>query len=340
MKNKLIFIKQILFLFLFVISSGSLAAEPKPDWVKGDASVYPNNQYMSATGSASNEELAKNRALANLSKIFETHIKVLSINRSDTQVTEKNDEENISKKNSLSQKIELRTDKIISGAQIAEVWEDETLFTYHALAILDRTQAGNNIKDELQRIDRDTQIQIERSKKEKDVLLSLSALNKAVVLQFERQTLHKALKVIDVRGKGEPPKWSLAELQGQLEKQYLSLSIGTAVDADPVGGLDQLLKSAMGNAGFSVGDESSQFTLVANLDVQDLGFRQGWYWLRGKLSVKMIESNGRIRGRVQWPIKVSALKHGDAESRLMTQVSKKLDAEIKSTIFKFSTGSK
>jgi len=327
-------------MFLFVLSSSFVAAELKPGWVNGDVRTYPNNQYMSATGSASNEELAKNRALANLSKIFETHIKVLSVSQSDTQVVKKDSEENISKNIFLSQKIELRTDKIISGAQIVELWKDEALFTYHALAVLDRAQAGSNIKDEMRRIDRDTKIQMKRSEKEKDALLSLSALNKAVVLQFERQALHKTLKVIDVRGKGDPSKWSLAELQGRLEKQYSTLSIGAAVDSDPIGELNQLLKSAMGNAGFSAGDESSQFTLVVNLDVQDLGFRQGWYWLRGKLSVKMIESNGKVRGRVQWPLKVSALKHDDAESRLMTQVSNKLDTEIKSAIFKISTGNK
>ena len=326
-----------LFTGLFFVST-LLMADPKPDWVEGDAGFYPNNQYMTATGSASNAELAKNRALGNLSKIFETHIKESSTTKSDTQVSVRDGSENYSKNTHLSQQIQVRTDKIINGARIAETWQDKTVFTYHALAVLDRVQAGNNIKSEMSRIDGETQVVLNRAQTQPDVLLSLSALDKSVVLQNERRTLQNMLKVIDTRGNGKPAQWSLAELNGKLENKLQSLKISTAVDNDPVGKLGQLLKSAMGNAGFPAVNGASEFTLVANLDVQDLGFRQGWYWLRGKLSVKMVEASGKIRGRKQWPLKVSALQHGDAESRLMTQVSKKLDAELKPAILEFATG--
>ena len=94
----------------------------------------------------------------------------------------------------------------------------------------------------------------------------------------------------------------------------------------------------MGNSGFPSVNGSASYTLVANLDVQDLGFRQGWYWLRGKLSVKMVEANGKIRGRKQWALKVSALQHNDAESRLMSQVSKELNAGIRPAVLEFATG--
>ncbi|MCW8936009.1 MAG: LPP20 family lipoprotein [Gammaproteobacteria bacterium] len=324
---------------LFFIS-GTLLAEPQPDWVEGDAGFYPNDKYMTATGSASNAELAKNRALGNLSKIFETHIKESSTTHSDTNVSIDNGSESFTKKHRIAQQIQVRTDKIINGARIAETWKDDSLFTYHSLAVLDRLQAANNIKSEMSRLDGETQVMLDRSENNADVLFSLSALDKAVALQFERYTLQKTLKVIDTRGKGSPAKWNLAELKSKLENKLQKLEIATAVDNDPIGKLHQSLKSAMGNAGFPAGNGSTGFTLVANLDVQDLGFRQGWYWLRGKLSVKMVEANGRIRGRKQWALKVSALQHNDAESRLMTQVAKRLNTELKPAILEFATGVK
>lgn len=324
---------------LFFISCSTMpVSASKPDWVDGDAGYYPNSQYMTATGSASNAELAKNRALGNLSKIFETHIKESSITKSDTQVSVKDGDESYTRKHHLAQRIQVSTDKMLNGARIAESWKDEKLFTYHALAVLDRKQASNNIQDEMLRLDSDTKIELERSRKQSDPLLSMSALNKAVSLQLERQTLQKMLKVIDTRGKGSPASWNLADLKGQLENQLQSLKISTAVDIDPVGKLNQSLKSAMGNAGFPAGNGSSDYTLVATLEVQDLGLRQGWYWLRGKLSVKLVEKNGKVRGRKQWPLKVSALQHNDAESRLMTQVSKTLNKDIKNAIISFATG--
>lgn len=325
-----------LFLSSCVISASS---KPKPDWVEGNAGYYPNTQYMTATGSAGSAELAKDRALGNLSKIFESHIKETSTTKSDTHVNIQGGSESFTKAHHLAQQIQVSTDKIINGATIAESWKDEKVITYHALAVLERVQAGNNIRHELTRIDEETEAEMQRSQSQTDVLISMSALSKALLLQQERQAFQKMLKVIDTRGKGSPSMWNMAELRGQLETKLQSLMISTAVDSDPMGKLDQYLKSAMGNAGFPADTNgASRFTLVASLEVQDLGFLQGWYWLRGKLSVKLVEKDGKIRGRKQWPLKVSALQQGDAESRLLTQVNKKLNADIKSAIIEFATG--
>ncbi len=337
MKNNIKYITGLL-TGLFLVSA-CVSAGPKPDWVEGDAGFYPNSEYMTATGSASNAELAKNRALANLSKIFETHVKEISTTKIDTQVSLRNGSESVSKNTHLAQQIQVRTDKIIKGARIAETWKDKTVFTYHSLAVLDRAQAGNNIKTEMSRLDSETKVMLDRSQSQKDILLSLSALDKAVNLQNQRLTLQKMLKVIDTRGKGKPSNWNLAELSNRLESKLQTLRMGAKVENDPIGKLDQALKSAMGNAGFPARNNSTQFSLVASLDVQDLGFRQGWYWLRGKLTMKLVEANGKVRGRKQWLLKVSALQQNDAQSRLMTQASKKLNADLKNAILEFATSS-
>jgi len=321
-----------------VLQTQTAVAKSKPDWINGDAGFYPNHQYLTATGSASKAELAKDRALGNLAKILELQIREDSNTVSDTKVNVKEGKESVSKNIRLAQQINIRTDKVVQGARIAEIYHDADVFTYHALAVLDRKQAGTNIRQEMLRLDKETESELNRSKSKTDPLLSMAALNKAVVLQLERQTLQNTLKVIDASGKGRPSKWNMSELRGELENTLQSLSIATAVDNDPIGRLGQALKSAMGNTGFPAVNGSADFTLVASLDVQDLGFRQGWYWLRGKLSIKLVEADGKVRGRKQWPLKVSALQRNDSESRLMTQVSKKLNAELKLVMIEFSTG--
>jgi hypothetical protein len=321
-----------------LVETKTAHAGAKPDWVSGDAGFYPNSKYLTATGSASKAELAKDRALGNLAKVFELHIRESSTTTSDTKVNITDGKERYTKKHHLAQQINISTDKVIQGARVAETWLDKTVFTYHAIAVLDRKQAGSNIRLEMARLDRETQSELNRSGSQGDSLLKMAALNKAMSLQEERHVLQKTLKVIDLSGRGLPAKWSAADLRGKLESHLQNLRIATAVDNDPIGRLSQALKSAMGNAGFPAANGSASFTLVASLDVQDLGMRQGWYWLRGKLSVKLIEANGKIRGRKQWPLKVSALQRDDSESRLMTQISKKLNQELKSTILDFATG--
>ena len=322
-------------LFCFVQTA---SAASKPDWIEGDASMYPNEQYLIATGSASTPELAKDRALGNLVKIFETHIKESTTTQSDTRVQVKNGKENYTKDQHLSQQINIHTDKVVQGARVAETWLDKSVQTHYALAVLDRAQAGNNMRDEMRRLDDETSAELARSDAQSDVLLSMAAMNHAVQLQREREALQKTLKVNDLSGKGSPEKWNMADLRGKLETKLQSLHIATNVGADAYGKLDQILRSAMGNAGFPSTNANADFTLVADLDTQDLGLREGWYWLRGKLSVKLVESNGKIRGRKEWPLKVSALQRNDAESRLMTQVSQKLNQDLKATMLSFATG--
>ena len=279
-------------------SSGS-----KPDWVNGDAGYYPNSQYLTATGSASKAELAKDRALANLVKTFEVEVRENTTTRSDTNVSIRDGNESYTKNQRLNQQINLRTDKVVQGARVAETWFDKPVQTYHALAVLDRKQAGANIRSEMARLDQETETELARSRAQPDPLLTMAALNKALELQNQRLTMQKSLKVIDTSGRGKPAQWNLADLRGQLETQLQSLRIATSVDNDPLGRLGQAIQSAMGNAGFPAANGSSNFTLVASLDVQDLGVRDGWHWLRAKLSVKLVEANGKIRGRQQWPLK-------------------------------------
>ncbi|MBI3186360.1 MAG: LPP20 family lipoprotein [Gammaproteobacteria bacterium] len=323
-----------------LLSMQSVVAASKPDWVEGDADMYPNEQYLIATGSASTPELAKDRALGNLVKIFETHVKESTTTQSDTRVQVKNGKENVSKDQRLAQQINIHTDKVVNGARIAESWFDKPVLMHYALAVLDRSQAGNNMRDEMRRLDDETAVELTRSESETDVLLSMSALNHAVQLQREREALQKTLKVIDLSGMGSPEKWNMADLRGNLETKLQSLRIATSVGSDSYGKLDQILRSAMANAGFPSAGNDATYTLVADLETQDLGMREGWYWLRGKLSVKLVEANGKIRGRKEWPLKVSALQRNDAESRMMTQVSQKLNQDLKMAMLSFATADK
>ena len=109
----------------------------QPNWVNGMPSSYPNSQYVVASGSASDVERAKDRALANLAKVFELRIRESSTTRQDVHVVNQNGSESVNKSVSLMQNIQIQTNKIIDGARVAEQWKSPDL-THYALAVLDR----------------------------------------------------------------------------------------------------------------------------------------------------------------------------------------------------------
>jgi len=330
MNKRIIFLSSLMLCFVLISSSAN--ARVKPDWTESEPVRYPNNLYISATGSASDIELAKDRALANLSKIFEAHINEVSTTKSDTYVSLNNMQEMVAKNNHLSQLVRVTTNKIIRGAQIVESWRDEELAVFYALAVLDRKQARNNIMDEINRLDEETITKLEKVKLSTNTLRKIAALDKAISLQEDRLSLHKMLKIINLHGRGYSSEWQLADLQNQLESEFNLLKISAAVDArSTTPELDKILKSSMANSGFPAVD-NGDYTLLINLTVNDLGYQQGWYWRRAKLNIELVKSSGQIIEQKEWLLKVSALQQADAESRLMTRVSNKLNADLRSLI--------
>lgn len=324
------------FLLCCVFTASAVSARDKPGWIESEPARYPNNLYISATGSASDFELSKDRALANLSKVFEVRIDQVSTAKTDVHVSLQNMKEAVTKKNRLSKLMRVSTDKIIQGTQIVESWRDDELAIHYSLAVLDRKQARNNIKDEINRLDEETNIELENIKQAEDALLAIAGLDRAISLQKKRLSLHNVLKIINLHGRGYPGEWQLSNLQSQLEEKLRSLKITAAVDNAVTNKLastelNKMLKTSMAKSGFSAVDEG-EYTFTINLKISDLGFQQGWYWKRGKLTVELARSSGQIIQQKEWPLKVSALQSVDAHSRLMTQVANKLNRDLRSLI--------
>lgn len=312
-----------------------------PGWVHSEPDMYPNFQYMSATGSASKAEQAKARALSNLAKIFEVHIREVSTTQQDIQTHKKEGVETVEQKQRIASTVNLKTDKMVQGARVAEQWQSSADLTYHALAVLDRSQAGNNIRSEMRSLDEETQYALDQQLKRHDTLLEIADLHKATSLQQDRQTLQKTLKIIDVKGKGSAPQWNLAELNEQLQQALRSLPLQTGVAVDDIGGLSNILQGAAADAGFNVADSSHQggfYRLSAGLEAQEPVKKDDWYWLRASLKLELISQDGAtVIGYQSWPLKVSAASPSQLDARMRKAADEKLKQELLSSVLKFAT---
>ena len=296
--------------------------------------MYPNFAYLSATGSASTAEQAKARALSNLAKIFEVQIREVSTTSQDTQSSKADGVETVESKARIASTVNLKTDKMVQGARIAEQWQSSVDLTYHALAVLDRAQAGNNIRSEMKRLDEETQFAMDQLSKRNDTLLKISDLQKANSLQQDRATLQKTLKIIDLKGNGSAARWNLAELHEQLQQALRSLPLQTVVKVDDIGGLSEILQSAASSAGFNV--SSAGYQLAASLEAQDPIKKDGWHWLRAVLKIELIAEDGvTVIGYQSWPLKVSAGSTSQLAARMVKAADTKLKQELLSSVLEF-----
>lgn len=322
-------------------STGGLNSSDAPQWVRGEPDMYPNSKYLSATGSASKAEQAKARALSNLAKIFEVRIREVSTTTQDVQTSKVEGVETVQAKQRIASSVNLHTDKMIQGARIAEQWQSGADLTYHALAVLDRSQAGNNIRAEMRRLDEETQFSLDQLAKRDTVLLKISDLKKANELQQDRQTLQKTLKIIDVKGRGTSASWNLAELHEQLQQALRTLPLNTVVKTDDVGGLENMLQGAASRAGFNlaaVDGQQKRYRLSASLEAQPAIKNDDWYWQRATLSIELVSQDGvSVIGYQSWPLKVNAGESSQLSSRMRKAVQEKLDQELLDTVLEFAS---
>ena len=341
---KSIFIFKILLGTLFISacmqSTAVMSTRDAPEWVAGEPDMYPNFNYLSATASATKSEQAKARALSNLAKIFEVQIREVSTTSQDTQTSKKAGVETVASSARIASTVNLKTDKMVQGARIAEQWQSSADLTYHALAVLDRTQAGNNIRAEMRRLDEETQYALDQQASRNDALLKISDFYKANALQQDRQTLQKTLKIIDLKGKGASARWNLAELNEQLQQALRALPLQTTVKVDDIGGLNNIVQGAASKAGFSVANNigSSDYQLAASLEAQQPIRKDDWHWLRATLKIELIAQDGiTIIGYQSWPLKVSASNASQLRSLMLKAVDNKLKQELLNSLLEFAT---
>jgi len=319
------------FAFMLSLLSGCASKPTTPDWITGDSAQYNSAQYLIGRGQASTQEEAKDRARADVAKVFQVAVVA---NSEDVQ-SSKSDSSGAAKyEQQATRSISTRTDQIIRGIQIPELWQDPTTKDFYALAVLPRLQAAASLRQQIDQLDEATADHIEQSRKSSDLFLKIAAASMAVETQREHESLQKSLQIVDPTGRGTESKWNSAKLQSDLDELLKRVRIAPKVTADSTPGLEEVVAGALANAGFMIETgQNPDFVLQARMVLDDLGFQAGWYWQRGVLEVNLSEAaTGRVRGTKRWNVKSSAPDKATAAKRALNQADELLKQELRPAI--------
>jgi hypothetical protein len=317
-----------------LLSLTGFAWAGQPDWVNGNSSEYPDEQYLVGRGVGSTEAEAQDRARGDLATIFEVRVQVA--NESTTTVAKSGNKEQVDKL--ATQQVSAKTDKVISGIKIVKIWRDPAM-DFHALAVLSRSQAGASLREELGKIDDAVQLQMKTAQATQDPLQKVGALSQALDESIKRDGFQTTLKVVDPSGHGLEAPVSQASIQSQINDILKHVRITPEV-AEDAGAAEfhGILKGGLAAAGFlATGGEQADLVLVGKLSLTDLGRRDNWNWVRGTLEVSLVEkASGRVRGSKTWPFKSSAQDSKTARSRALIEVEKQLKEELRAAIIEFA----
>ena len=329
------------FAFMLSLLIGCASQPPAaPDWIDGDSAKYNSAQHLIGHGQASTQEEAKDRARADLSKIFQVAV----VSESEDVQKFKTEPAGQGKyqgqyEGQASRSITTRTEQIIRGIQIPELWQDPVTKTHHALAVLPRLQAAASLRQQISQLDEATGNHVEQSRKNTDLFLKIAAASLAMESQQERESLQKSLQVVDITGRAAESQWNSAKLKNDLDGLLKRVKIASKVAADSTPGFAEVVSGALAKSGFMIETgQNPDFVLQARMDLTDLGFQDGWYWQRGVLEVTLTETAAnRVRGTKRWNVKSNAPDKDSAAKRAMNQADSVLKQELRAAIIDMAT---
>ncbi|TAJ77434.1 MAG: hypothetical protein EPO42_10075 [Gallionellaceae bacterium] len=325
---------KILLVVAGVLSTTALAAG-QPQWIGDSSAEYPSSLYLVGRGVGATEEEAQNRARGDLATIFEVRVEVITANT--TTATQSGKKEQVNKFS--TQQVSAKTDKVISGINIAQLWRDPVTKDFHALAVLSRAQAGASLREELDRIDDEVQAQIAVAQAAQDPLLKVGALSHALDASIKRDGFQASLKIVDPSGRGIEAPVSQVSIQTRLDDILKRIRIVPEVEEDAgAKEFSSVLKGGLAAAGFLAGTaEQTDLVLVGKLALSDLGRQGDWNWVRASVEVALVEkASGRVRGSKTWPLKASAQDAKTARSRVLIEVEKLFKQELRAAIIAFA----
>lgn len=317
------------------------SSDIRPDWVNGTDTRYKPAQYLTGRGQADSQADAQDRARADLAKVFQVQINVQSQDVLAYEGGAASAGSTGRTTTSITRTITTKTDQIVKGIQIPELWRDPRTGTYYALAVLPRMQAANSLRQEIEARDAATERYIRASRATDDLLLKIAAADRALENQVERSAYQKALKIVDLSGVGVPPRWNAATLRIDLDELLHRMRIAAQAADSTLSGLKEDVAGGLSAAGFLVDTgQAPDYVLKASLDVTNPELLEGWYWIRGTLHVQLINpANGQVRGTRQWDIKVSSRQLAIIRQRLQTQVRDILNHDLRETLIAFAVSS-
>ena len=311
-----------------------------PDWMAGKAGAYPANRYLLGRGEGASQQQAADRARAEIAKVFRVGITDETVDTQTVTTTRKKGRTAREQQSEATRTVTTWTDELLEGIEIARVWHDPQTQRHYALAVLARAQSAQDLRRRMQQLDLRTEQDLKRARTDTDRLQQISAMNRALGAQRERQSLQQYLTIVEPTANAVTSTWNQAELDLEFTDALRRVHIDALTSNDPTGKLQAVLAGAVTGAGFTLaGGQQTDYIARAGLQLHELVKREGWYWLRGTLELELTEPLvDRVRGVKRWAIKVSAQQPELTQQRLLDQVNAILQKELRPTVIGFAGG--
>jgi hypothetical protein len=304
------------------------ASRSEPEWVAAPYSVYPEGEYIAASGHGSDRNLAEKNALAALTAIFGQSIQAdIKIMETYSEAV-KNGVVDVSGGTSLQEAINTSTEMdSLVGAEIKDVWYDGKS-VYYAVAVMERGKTAVLYRDLINSNQRIIQDLVTIPDAEKNTLNAFSRYQLAATMADASRVYANVLSVVG-KGTGSIVPGELKKGDDyRLEAVNITknIPIEVRVNGDRSDRIRGAFASVISKAGFKSGGNNSRYVLEVNLTLSEVQLQNQ----PNKFARYVVDANltDTAEGVVLLPYNINGreghLNLSEAENRAVAAAEKKI----------------
>ena len=292
-----------------------------PNWVLNPTSLYPDDQFLAATGSAANAELAQRNARGNIAQIFSSSIRQTMITGTSTQ----NDDVL-----TYASRVALSSSKEeIVGVKLGESWHDPSDGMHYTLAYLDKSEYARYLVEQVALMQAElTQLAPgENNDTNAAKFRALRAYHQQLLLlpDLERLLRHQLVvsKPTDV-GPSLSRRMIQQNHDGALRSSQLCLQIEAKADSE-YGDFVQLISKAMADIGWQIraADSSNCLQLLIEFELELAQPKADWYFSAINLGYSVNDAEQSLSAG-SLALDTTAVKPEESIRRLQSKITDEL----------------
>lgn len=256
--------KLTLFFFLSVVQT--LFAIPS--WVtdQGRRKVFPEAEYISALGTAFNQESAKNKAAAAISEYIKTEVS----SSTQSRYSSSDKDGKVIEESSLEEEVALISNSDLYALEYTEVWKEEDSGRFYCVAFIEKSSAWKIVNQKLQKINMEVSGLLEGA--EEDRLGFWKTLRYGQAAAFERDfySLYDFANLVNKSGvvNFEPCAQDIQTAKNILLQNKDTERVLLKVQNDKNGIIYRALASYFETNGFTVSSERGKYICNALVTVE------------------------------------------------------------------------
>jgi len=309
----------------------------KPDWISGESKKYPTSIYLLGRSVSADLNNAKRQSANDLADSIDKQI-AKSLNRHEglQNQTVNGQTRNDEKAQLNVEKIldKRTTNLLLNHIRISEIWQDPASKAYHVLSTVDRVKVGEELLNEVYRLDEQVDRILKKADDEKDVLQRIAFANLAMEKQAQREKLQAAVNVIKPIASIANANWNKELIQNRISRWMSDIKI-LPVAQHKQFNLLGAMKDGVVSAGMTVHfGAKPDYILKETFSQGQIKWQDGVYRVEGILTIELLDGEwkGQVRGDAKWPIEVSALEREKIPGELAAAIKQAHEKKLRSTL--------